>query len=159
MIDPQHAAAFDRDLQPKEPNPVFYSEIQRVLDEKMPANASTEQVLGILRNSGISEEQKERAQIPAYLEDQRGQLNKDDLLAHVEANMLRIKERHYTDAAQEASNNIDNFWAEMEQKGKANLSQFSPMERQRYRSLQADLEAARRQPPLEHDQPYNYLPG
>jgi hypothetical protein len=158
MLEPG-SAALETELRPKEPNPVFYSQVAKVLSEKMPANASPEQVLGILNNSGVSEEQKERAFIPSYLEDQRGTINKNDLLAHVEANMLRVKERHYTDVAQEADAALEAFWAQKQAEGKMQPSDLSPQEREQFRALKGAYMEARARPPLEHDEPYNYLPG
>jgi len=76
-----------------EPKPTFFSRVQQVVDEKGPESASPQQWLATIRNApGVKSEEVEALNLPQYLADRSGKVSKQDLLAHIEENQVRIEE-------------------------------------------------------------------
>lgn len=72
---------------------IFYSPVLRAAREKLPASGSAEQVIATLRNTpGVKEEELMDLNLPGWLADQKGKINKDDLIAHIESNAVKLEE-------------------------------------------------------------------
>ena len=151
--------SYDRDPVTNEPHPQWYSQVGRVIDEKMPANASIDQVWGILRNSHLPQEVLDRSFVPQWLEDQNGgPVNKKELLAHIEANAIQIKDFETGGRIDDLRSMYESAWEELRNKPRA---QWTPEEIDRVQGLYEDFKAAKASgiQALEHDQPYYWLPG
>lgn len=86
--------ALDETLYPKEgrESRIFFSKLKQVAVEKLPENASAEQVIATLKNNGVRDEELIDTGLPSYLADVNGRVNKKDLIAHIEANGLQLEE-------------------------------------------------------------------
>lgn len=72
--------------------PVFYSNVRRVAEEKLPNIVGAEQALATLRNTpGIKEEELEVLGLPQWLEG-KGSIAKKDLIAEIESNAISIED-------------------------------------------------------------------
>lgn len=89
---PEGFVAREEDVSPREQR-IFYSPVKEAIELKMPDNAPAHQVMGILRGSpGVKMEEIADLGLPAYLADPSGKVNKADLLAHVDAESVRLEE-------------------------------------------------------------------
>jgi len=95
------AGTFERELVPLAPDPETYARAAEIISEKMPARAGTKEVLNVLQRNEAPVEERQQVLIPQYLEDQRGQISKEDLLNHVEANALRVRQNPLPDGRSE----------------------------------------------------------
>lgn len=86
---------------------LFYSPVRETIAARMPPNAPVHEVLGILRSPGIKAEEINDLSLPAYLADSNGKVNKEDLLAHIDANAVRVTERRFGE--QEGEGNAPRF--------------------------------------------------
>lgn len=72
--------------------PVFYSNVRKVAEEKLPNIVGAEQALATLRNTpGIKEEELETLGLPQWLEG-KGSIAKKDLIAEIESNAISIED-------------------------------------------------------------------
>ena len=69
--------------------PMFYSNLQKTLSEKMPEKATAEQVRGIIKD--IKQEEKDWSGIEDYLKD-NPKASKQDLLNYLKANEVKLEE-------------------------------------------------------------------
>jgi len=76
---------------PYELEPIFYSKMAASLAEKMPENASVEQVRGIIRNAQISLEEIQWSGIEDFFKG-KDKVNKLELLDYLQENRLTIEE-------------------------------------------------------------------
>jgi hypothetical protein len=74
--------------------PTFYSKAARTVDEKVPANASGDQILGTLRNNGVKENEIEWMGLEDYLKG-KPKVSKDDLQNFIKNNQIQLKETNY----------------------------------------------------------------
>lgn len=89
---PPEVAMLEDTLYPREDR-IFYSPTLEAIRSRVPENATVEQVIGTLRNtSGVKEEELLDLNLPQYLADHNGKVNKGDLIAHVESNGLILEE-------------------------------------------------------------------
>jgi hypothetical protein len=72
----------------------FYSKAARTVDEKIPANASGDQILGTLRNNGVKENEIEWMGLEEYLKD-KPKVSKIDLQNFIKDNQIQLKEISY----------------------------------------------------------------
>jgi hypothetical protein len=78
------------------PRSEFYSAVQKAIIDKIPDNASSSQVMATLQNTvGVKNQEIHDLNIPSYLAESNGVINKADLLAHVEASKVDLKEVEY----------------------------------------------------------------
>ena len=70
---------------------VFYSKLQKTLEDKLPSSAPVSQVKGILQSSGIKQEEIDYSGINEFLEG-KTKVSKDELLAYLKDNEIQIKE-------------------------------------------------------------------
>ena len=72
----------------------FYSNLERVIEAKMPNRAGAEQVKAIVNNpqSGIKAEEVEWLGLNEWLDDQKGAVTKADVLEFVRANKVEVRE-------------------------------------------------------------------
>jgi hypothetical protein len=72
---------------------VFYSPVLRAARERLPASGTAEQIIATLRNTpGVKEEELMDLGLPGWLADRKGKINKDDLIAHLESNGMKLQE-------------------------------------------------------------------
>ena len=86
---------------PKNPNILykvsdlgFFSQLERVIEEKMPNSASPDQVRGILKNSGVKQEEMEGfggLGVNDFLEG-KDKISKSDLLDFIRSNNVKVEE-------------------------------------------------------------------
>lgn len=69
----------------------FYSQLDRVISEKMPNAASPEQIMGILKNSGVKQEEIDWLGVDEFLEGKE-KVSKAELLDFIRANNVKIEE-------------------------------------------------------------------
>lgn len=82
----------DRPLTPVQ-SPIFYSQLAKVAEEKLPDTASPEQIMATLRNApGVKQEELQQTGVEAFLASQQGKVSKADLLAHLEENATQVSE-------------------------------------------------------------------
>ena len=74
-----------------EPQPTFYSKLEKTVAEKMPAKASPEQVMGLLKNSGVKDEEMDWLGIQDFLKDKKS-VSKADLIDFIKQNNVQIQE-------------------------------------------------------------------
>jgi hypothetical protein len=70
--------------------PIFYSQLERTLKQKMPNRASADQVRGILKDT--KKEEREWLGIDQFLDDHNGPISKEDLLNFVRENNVQVQE-------------------------------------------------------------------
>lgn len=75
------------------PVPGFYSQLQRTLEQKMPARASVQQVLSIIQNpqNGVKTDELQWSGLKEFLEG-KGSVSKEEVLAFVKANEVQVEE-------------------------------------------------------------------
>ena len=98
---PAAGGIYERELTPLMYDPAVYADAAEVISRKMPERASAKDVLRTLQAGEPVSEERQQILIPQYLEDQRGQISKQDLLNHVEANALRLREATLPDGRSE----------------------------------------------------------
>ncbi len=74
----------------KEEAPVFYSQLQRTIEEKMPNKASPEQIRGLLRDK-VKQEEIEWSGLNDFLSDKKS-VTKQELLDHIKNNEVQVQE-------------------------------------------------------------------
>ena len=83
--------------QPVEPGPIYYSKLERLLEAKMPARGTKEQIQGILNSGGVSKEEIEWSQvldyIEGYTEDGQKHIEKDHLLRFLREQRVTLGEK------------------------------------------------------------------
>lgn len=80
------------------PAPNFYSKLGQVVDEKLPASASAEQILGTLRGRVKDEEMADTGLLD-WLAAQKGPVKKSDIKEFLAENSIELTEKIYADAA------------------------------------------------------------
>lgn len=76
----------------EESQDVFFSAVQKTIDEKMPAKASAQQVLGMLKNTpGIKQEEIDWLGLPQFLEGKQS-VTKEELKKFVAENNVQVQE-------------------------------------------------------------------
>jgi hypothetical protein len=73
------------------PAPVFYSNLERVIEAKMPASAPVSQVLGIIKSSGVKQDELDQVGLAAFLEG-KTKVSRDEVLAYIRENTVKIEE-------------------------------------------------------------------
>jgi hypothetical protein len=85
-------------LTPPEPaalvvSPVFYSNLQRVVQEKLPESGSPEQMLATIRNaSGVKEEELAATGLTTFIAGQEGRVSKQDVMDHLAESQIKVTE-------------------------------------------------------------------
>jgi hypothetical protein len=74
--------------------PTFYSKAARVADEKIPGNASGDQILATLRNSGVKENEISWMGLDDYLKG-KPKVSKADLQQFINENQIQLKDVDY----------------------------------------------------------------
>jgi hypothetical protein len=83
--------------EPTPPAPVFYSQVEKVVRDKLPETFTTEQLLGTLQNSpGVKPEELEWLKVPEFAK-RDGKVTKRELLEHLEDNAITIEDVTYSD--------------------------------------------------------------
>jgi hypothetical protein len=94
---PEGFVANEQEVVPREDR-LFFSPVREIIEQKMPSSAPAHEVAGILRGApGVKAEEINQLQLPAYLADPNKKVNKADLLAHIDANSIRLEEIRYGD--------------------------------------------------------------
>lgn len=72
---------------------IFYSRVKEAVEQKVPDNATPEQVIASIKNHpGVKDEEILDLALPGWLAGQNGRVSKADLLAHIESNGLVLEE-------------------------------------------------------------------
>ena len=71
--------------------PPFYSHLERSLDERMPNAATPDQVRGILRGSGVNQEELDWLDLDSFLRD-KPKVSKQEVLDYVKQNEVQVQE-------------------------------------------------------------------
>lgn len=91
-LEPNAAAAMSR-VAPPESGPLWFSQVQRTVQEAKQGRATPGQWLGLLRNApGVRGEELEFLGLPQWLADREGKVSKDELLTHLEERALQVEE-------------------------------------------------------------------
>ncbi len=72
--------------------PIFYSQLQGVLDKKLPANAMPEMIKNIANGQEIRKEEVEWSGLKEWLADKKGMVSKKDVLEFLKQNQVQVKE-------------------------------------------------------------------
>lgn len=72
--------------------PMFYSQLQSVLDKKLPAKATVEMVRNIARSQDVKQEDVEWSGLMEWLDEQKGPIAKADVLAFLKQNQVQVQE-------------------------------------------------------------------
>ena len=74
--------------------PGFYSQLERVIEQKMPPRATVQQALAILRNpqNGVKRDELDWTGVETFLKERTGSVSKQELLDFVRANRVEIEE-------------------------------------------------------------------
>ncbi len=84
---------FQNILYQSDPAPVWYSAVEKTLSEKMPAKASGEQILGMLKNTpGVKQEELDVIGLPEFLKGQKGSVDKQTVLDFVKQGGVKVEE-------------------------------------------------------------------
>ena len=70
---------------------VFYSALERAIDQKMPVSAPVSQVKGIIDSSGIPKDQLDWIDLDSFLKG-KDKVSKEDLLNYIRQNDVRVEE-------------------------------------------------------------------
>ena len=77
----------------KEPAPVFYSQLRKAIEEKMPNAAGPEAIKGLVKANAVKEEEMKWSGLDDLLKTKEGQkLTKKEVLDHLDQNQVEIKE-------------------------------------------------------------------
>ena len=71
--------------------PTFFSQVERSIQEKMPESAGAEQVRGILRGSGVKQEEVDWLDVEGFLAGKE-KVSKQELLDYIRANNVQVQE-------------------------------------------------------------------
>ena len=71
--------------------PVFYSQLQRVIEQKMPNRATPEQIKGILSKGAVKEEELKWADLDSFLEGKQ-KVTKQEVLDYLRQNDVQVEE-------------------------------------------------------------------
>lgn len=83
--------------QQEPPGPVFYSQVQRMVEEKGPNAATGEQWLATLQNQpGVKKEEISALGLDSYFMGREGRITKSDVIAQIEDNRIAIQEVYKT---------------------------------------------------------------
>lgn len=77
---------------PREPAPVFYSQLRQTLDEKMPNRASAQQIMGILKGSPVKPDEITWTGLDDWLREQRGPVTKQQVMEFLDQNAVTVEE-------------------------------------------------------------------
>lgn len=72
--------------------PVFYSQLQRVIEAKMPNKAIPNQILAIIKGGQVKQEEIKWSGIEDWLKEQDGKVSKQDVLEYLRANDVQVEE-------------------------------------------------------------------
>lgn len=72
--------------------PPFYSQLRRVIDEKMPNRAAPQQVQGILKGGQVKPDEIAWSGLDDFLREQRGPVTKQQVLDFLDQNEVKIEE-------------------------------------------------------------------
>ena len=75
--------------------PPFFSQLQRVIEAKMPNKAVPVQVLAIIKGGQVKAEEIKWSGIEDWLKGQAGRVTKDDVINYLRANDVQIEEVTY----------------------------------------------------------------
>ena len=85
-------AKFKRDFSGAETAPIFYSQLQRVIEQKTPNKAVSAQVLAIIKGGQVKQEKVKWLGIEDWLKEQAGRVSKQDVLDFLKANDVQFEE-------------------------------------------------------------------
>lgn len=75
------------------PQPIFYSQLAKVAQERLPESMTADQALATLRNApGVKQEEIDSTNLESFLAQSGGRVSKGDLLAHLEENSVQVSE-------------------------------------------------------------------
>lgn len=72
-------------------SPVFFSQLEKTIEQKMPNVTSPEQVRGILANSGVKKEEMDWLDVERFLTNKQF-INKQEFLEYLRANDVKVEE-------------------------------------------------------------------
>lgn len=72
--------------------PVFYSQLQRVIEQKMPNQAHPGQILAIIKKGQVKEEEIKWSGVEDWLTAQKQKLSKQEVLDYLRANDVQVEE-------------------------------------------------------------------
>ena len=75
-----------------DPAPIFYSQLARTIDQKMPNRAAPEQVSAIARSGGVKEDEIKWTGLDEWLKEQTGPVSKQDVANFLRANQVAVQE-------------------------------------------------------------------
>lgn len=76
----------------KEGNYGFYSQLEKVIEEKMPNTSNSQQIQGILNNAGIKQDEMKWIGLDDYLKvHSLEKISKQELLDYIKANQIKIE--------------------------------------------------------------------
>ena len=75
-----------------DPAPIFYSQLARTIDQKMPNRAAPEQVSAIARSGGVKEDEIKWTGLDDWLKEQTGPVSKQDVANFLRANQVAVQE-------------------------------------------------------------------
>ncbi len=75
-----------------DPAPIFYSQLARTIEQKMPNRASPEQVSAIARSGGVKEDEIKWTGLDDWLKEQKGPVSKQDVAEFLRANQVAVQE-------------------------------------------------------------------
>jgi len=71
----------------------FYSQLENVIEQKMPNISNSQQILNLLKNNGIKQDELDWTGIEDYINSKKLQkITKQEVLDYIKANQLQIKE-------------------------------------------------------------------
>jgi hypothetical protein len=81
----------------REPAPVWYSQLARTIEQKMPAKAAVPQVLAIVQNpnNGVKPDELKWVGLEDWLMQQGGPVTKEAVLDYLKANQIEVHEVNY----------------------------------------------------------------
>jgi len=102
IAEPGNISVVDTDTQvdqfaiqeEKEPSPIFYSQLQKLVEDKGPNIASSEQWMNSIKNwtqAGVKAEEIQWMKIPEYLTANGKKVTKQELLTHLRENLLDVQ--------------------------------------------------------------------
>jgi hypothetical protein len=96
-----------------EPAPTFYSKMDQTVQEKMPAKAPPEQIMGLLRNAGVKQDEMDWMGIEDFLKDKKS-VTKEELFNFIKENKVDIQEVQKGDKSSDLARR---FAQQIEEKG------------------------------------------
>lgn len=75
-----------------DPAPIFYSQLARTIDQKMPNRAAPEQVSAIARSGGVKEDEIKWTGLDEWLKEQKGPVSKQDVANFLRASQVTVQE-------------------------------------------------------------------